>query len=188
MSTTASPSASKQGHALLKIIIHGTGGLLAVFSALELVFVLGTVALVFTRPETQDLLHWGVLLFLIPVALLFAALMWAGYRMCRQISATTAANFAFIFSFLLAKIFYHFLPQNLPAFITEHIGNNISHRKDDLSYRAVLGFIAFFVFYFVIKEILLQILDLNNSGRPKNPEISGPDVPEFPKKSPLIPL
>jgi hypothetical protein len=162
--------------------------MLAFFSALELLFVLGTIALVFTQAETQNLLQWGVLLFFIPMAMFCAALMWAGYRMCRQISATTVANFAFIFSFLLAKVFYHFLPRNLPRLITDHIGNKISHGDDDISWRTVLAFIAFFIFYFVIKEIFLQVLGLNHSGRPQNLEIPGPDVPQFPEKSPLLPL
>ena len=102
-----------------------------------------------------------------------------GYGMFRRANATSISNFTFIFSFLTARALYYLLPLNLPKFLADHVGNDAPFlgqgSQNGISYRGTLAFVAFLIFYNVVKAYLLSVLELNPSKLPQNPRPSASD-------------
>ena len=112
----------------------------------------------------------------------------AGYDMFRRVDATAVANFAFIYAAIFARILYLILPTDLPKIIHALWEN----APAPIFHRGFLAFVAFFILWHLIKSTLLRILDLNPPGTPRKlppTDVSlDSNIPEFPKKSPLIGL
>jgi hypothetical protein len=92
-----------------------------------------------------------------------------GYRMFRKVDAGAAAIFAFIFSFLTAVAFHHFLLR-APVLGQHPVGW-------PWSYRATLSLIVFLTFQRIINAYLLRILVFNTPNPPPNPPSSAPAGP-----------
>ena len=113
-----------------------------------------------------------------------------------ELNARTVANFSSLFALFWAIDWYHILPAYLPNAIADYCRSHpqlapFAEQGPGFSYRAVLSFIAYFVFYKLIKAYLMRILDLNDPNPLRdlpNPPPPDPDTPEFPRKSPLVQL
>jgi len=104
-----------------------------------------------------------------------------GYDMYRKVSSTTVPYFSFLFALILASVWYHLLPANLPAHIASFCRENallanLAGQGDHpvQTYRGTLAFLCFVLFYNLIKAYLFQILGLNSSA-PQDPTPPGPD-------------
>lgn len=192
MSDPASPSS--RSHAALVWLIRGTGALVAIPS---IVFALGSVIvlpffIIGTVRTGGGWMEVGLMSGLMLVGLLFyGVLAKVGYDMFRKVNGTTISNFAFIFSVLVARTLYYFLPVNYPRFVGDYVGNNPFFEQGDgpgITYRVTLGFIVFLLFYNLIKPYLLRTLGLSGSNPPQNRPPTDPEVPQFPQKSPLVQL
>jgi hypothetical protein len=176
-------SESARRHFALVWLIRGTGVLLALCSAITAFII---VAGQFERPDIHSwasriLCSVGVACFV----LVFGIISKIGCDMFRNLNTTTLANFSFTFAVLLATAWYHLLPPHLPKSIADYFASNSPFVED---YRRFLSYIAFFLFYKLIKAYLMQNLGLNASNPPQNRPPIDPETPEFPRKSPLVQL
>jgi len=176
-------------HSALSWLIRGTGASLAIGSMIAMVCFVGGMIIGAIRGETGTLGWIGAAIAILFVASFLGLVFKRGYNMFRKINAMTVADFSSVFALLLAMAWYHLLPPHLPQVIADFCARNaflapFSEQGRGLTYRGVFSFIAFFVFYKLIKAYLMQALDLNVP----NPPSSDPDISEFPRKSPLVQL
>ena len=106
---------------------------------------------------------------LLPILGLFLStvLFIMGYRMVRQISHVTVANFACIYSILLTGLFIYFLTEGMVRSIGEAIGMKGSqwdwfYHPDLPLFRIVLVLIAFLIFHYGIKHLFIWLLKLES--------------------------
>ena len=74
------------------------------------------------------------------------------------------------------------MPAQLPQFILAYPLVVLLVNRDTLS------LIVFWILWHAIKVVLLRVLELNPPNPPQNLPPIDPDIPEFPRKSPLIQL
>jgi hypothetical protein len=199
----ASAPQPAQPHAALIWLIRGTGAILAIPSAMLIIFAVVVMPIMIIINPHRPAFGWmeiGIGFSIMILGLLFYGFIAKiGFDMFRKVNATTIANFAFIFSFLTAHTLYHVLPLNLPNFLVDHVGKDAiffgQGTGPEISYRATLAFFAFLIFYNVLKAYLLRVLELNAPIPPQNPPSSAPDDPFVPfdpydlsKNGPLRPL
>lgn len=181
---------SHQAQAVLRGMIRGTGAFIAAAAALFLVVILPLIWMVF-HSTAMPRPHLGWIGWLLGVlgAALYLIFFLVGYRMFRTVNVVTVSNFAFVYAYLLAKTWHHFLPPNLPEAWARHLGKSpflAQGNEPGIHYRGLLAIAAFFVFYILIKDCLLRVLNL---GKPSSPSTElDASIPEFPRKSPLIEL
>jgi len=94
--------------------------------------------------------------------------------------ANSVSNFSFIFAILFAYNLYHLMPPASKP-VPGHVG-----WMTLLLNREFLCMIAFWSLWLGLKFFLRRLLELNRPVSP--PPTDDPDIPEFPQKSPLIPL
>jgi hypothetical protein len=166
-------SDSARRHIALIWLIRVTGVLIAVSSAyVALVMLYAVIMILFRppRPPPPDLTGWlGVECMGLLLAFLSGSFCCVGWRMLRKTNSDAVAVFAFIFSFLTAVAFHHFLLR-APVLGHHPVGW-------PWSYRAMLSLIAFLIFQRVIKAYLLRVLVLNPPKPPQNPPPSDPKEP-----------
>lgn len=181
-----------QRHLALIWLIRGTGALIALCSA---IIAFGIVAYQFERPDVDSWISRivcsvGVFLFV----LLFGFISKRGCDMSRKLNPITLADFSSVFALFVAVDWYQFLPPHLPKAVVDYFGSNPFFYPFDeqrspggLTYRAALSYVAFFIFYKLIKASLLKILDLNPPASPQNPVPLVPSVPPNPS-DPFVPF
>jgi hypothetical protein len=177
-----SPSPMPSSHLALAWFIRGTGAAIALPSAVMAVFAIFMVVIdLFRHGEPQ---HWLMLLFVLLPLLMFGGLFLVGYCMWRRIDSVTLANFSFIFSLLTARALYHLLPVPLPKILVAVVGTGFPFLQPGdlgLSYRATFSFVAFFIFYHVLKAYLKRAFE---------PRLANPPPPRrqtyFPPLNPRI--
>lgn len=199
--SVAAPQPSRS-HAALIWLIRGTFIVTAIFLAIFLLFILVAVPFSIIFRESANASNpMGYRLTMVFVGLIlilfYGFIVKRNYHNFRKdfwkVNADTVANFSIVFALLLAIDWHHFLPPNLPQAIVHRFGSNgflasLLEPGPGIHYRGVLSIIAFFLFNKLIKAYLMRVLDLNSPQPPQNPPPSDPDIPEFPKKSPLIQL
>ena len=161
--------------AALVWLIRGTYLITAIFCVLWLLFVLIVPLAAFLKNITDVTNPWGYRLTLVLFEL--ALILAYGFVLKRNLhnirnfftieEADAAANFAVVFGLLLALDWYYLLPV-VPC-------------------RGVLAVGVFLLFSKLIKAYLKQVLGLNDPRPPQNPP-GDRHIPEFPQKSPLLPL
>ena len=175
-------------HPALIWLIRGTGAIIAIPSAMLILFAVVVMPIMIIINPHRPAIGWmqiGIGFSIMILGLLFYGFIAkVGYDMFRKVNAATIANFSFIFSFLTAYTLYHVLPSNLPKFLADHVGKDAiffgQGTGPEISYRATLAFLAFLIFYHVIKAYLLRVLELNAPIPPQNPPSSGPEEPFVP--------
>jgi hypothetical protein len=184
-----------QPHAALRWMIRGTGALIALVSVVALGIMLFGVISEAIRNHGATLPLALIVLLLVGGVLM--TIFSRGMRMWQKANESTDADFASVFALLLAVAWYHLLPVNLPKVVIDYFGNNpffapFRPGQTGTSYRSILSFLAFYLFYRLIKAYLVQVFNLTPSAPPQTPPAdSGPTdatTPEFPQRSPLVPL
>ena len=167
-------------------LIHGTGALLAVASVVMALcsiveMIIGTI-----HGGTGTLGSFGALFAILIVGLFFGVIFITGRRMYKDINKNTISDFAFLFAVFIAVIFYHSLPVHFPEVIANYFGYNSTATQNDLTYRNVWAFVTWYLFWRLIKSYLMQVFELGAVSAP-NPSVDS-DIPQFPKRSPLVEL
>jgi hypothetical protein len=170
-----------QPHTALIWLIRCTGFIIV--APLILVLVVAPIGIM-RAIYGPGLPSWMLVFVTLLAVLIYGVIVKVGYAKFRKVQVISVANFAFIFAYLAAKDLYHLLPLNLPKFIADYVGDRSPFLSQDdshgISYRTTLAFIAFLIFYNVIKHYLEQVLELNPPNPPQNLPPSDPDVPEEP--------
>jgi len=97
----------------------------------------------------------------------FAVLFIIGYRMLRQVSHATVANFCFILASLLTALFTVFMSEGIIDAVGETRGMkgdkwNWLYHPDLPLLRIVLALVAFLASYYLVKLILVRLLGLHH--------------------------
>jgi hypothetical protein len=89
--------------------------------------------------------------------------------MYQNVGQTTLSYFIFIFSVLVAITFYQFLPLHLPQNVTEYVGGHVpflAHgNRLGIVYRVIFAAITFFIFYAMMEEFLLRVIEFKTPTR-----------------------
>ncbi len=98
---------------------------------------------------------------------LFAVLFVIGYRMLRQVSHVTVANFCFILASVLTALFTLFMSEGIIEAVGETMGMkgdgwNWLYHPDLPLLRIVLALVAFLSIYYLVKLILVRLLGLHH--------------------------
>jgi hypothetical protein len=194
-----SPDAARNHRALI-YLIRGTGVLVASAAALAAIYFSLHCFLDALRGEMGTLGWPGVFIAIGIIAGVLGVISHAGYGMWLWVDTTSVANFAFVFAMLLAVGWYHLLPANLPKAVIDYFGDNpffapFRESNPNPSYKAALSYLAFFVFYKLIKAFVVQKLRMNAVVPPKEPPFSGSSGPFVPfnpydlsQNKPVLPL
>jgi hypothetical protein len=178
---SASAPQPAQSHAALIWLVRGTGVLIAIPSAYILIETIWALPRMVHGLMSETLVEKISKFCMMLLILLFeVGFLRIGYGMFRKVDAGAVTIFAFIFSFLTAVAFHHFLLR--APFLGHH------SVWWPWSYRATLSLIAFLALQRVTKAYLLRVLEPNLSNPPQNPPPIDPETPEFPGKSPLVQL
>lgn len=195
-------------HAALIWLIRGTYVITAIFAAILLLAIMvalpmGAVGETITDASNSWAFRITMAFAVLTTILLFGLIMkkvfYEGFRKdFRKVNTDSVANFSSIFALLLAIDWYLVLPPHLPKAIVDYFGSNPFFYPFDEqrspggpTYRGMLSFVAFYIFFRLIKAYLMHILDLDSPEPPQNlptPPPTDPDIPEFPQKSPLVQL
>jgi hypothetical protein len=202
MPALASQPAPK--HAALVWLVRGTSFVANVFGVIVLLFIWVVPVMLFFKAVTDASNSEGyritMFFFGLVLALFYGFIVkriYDSFRKCRwELNAKTVANFSSLFALFLAIDWYHILPAHLPKLIADYCRSHpplvpFAEEGPGFTYRAVLSFIAFFVFYKLIKAELMRILDSDIPNSPQNlpnPPPPDADTPEYPQKSPLVQL
>jgi hypothetical protein len=181
MSMTSSAPASTRAHRLLQGLIRGTGALIAGVSVIAIVYFVCGIMVDAIHGRMGSLGWIGLFIAILIAGIVLGLFFKIGYEMFQKLNAITVANFVFTLSIVFGWDFYHLL-----------LLSRVPNRVTGFDERQSITFIACYFFYRITKAILLRVLGLNTPDSapnfPPNPKIPGPDVPEFPEKSPLVPL
>jgi hypothetical protein len=186
MPSTALPSS--RPHAALIWLIRGAGALLAAIATLTAISYISYMVITAVRNGTGNLGWWGVLAAALVIAVLLGLIAKTGYDMFSKLNGITVTNFSFLFAALVALAWYHSLPTHLSKAMLDYFRSNPflipfadSHGVTD---RSVVSYLAFFLFYKLIKAYLLQVLDLDPAQSSQKllspPSSSLPDGPFVP--------
>ncbi len=183
------PYSRKQ--AAIRGLIRGAGAMMAGASAVIMLYLLGVMARGAFHGEDGKLGWIGWLLSSLVVIILFGLFIQRGYRMYQTITPSLVADFASIVALIFAVAWYHILPPHLPAVVVDYFSRDAALASlvepgPGPSYRGLLAILAFHIFFKLIKAYLLQVLGFNPSGQNQPPD--EPNIPEFPRKSPLVEL
>ncbi len=167
MSATSQPP---QSHLLLIRLIRGLGALFAGGIALTLVYATYSI-IAGALHEQMGSLGWFGVFFCLSTMFGFLGLFFAvSLSIFREVNAKTVPEFAALFSLLAAIDFYYWWPLLYPQYSD---GKNLS-------------FLVFVFLFRLVKDILLHVLRL---GPPSLSSVKpSVDIPEFPKRSPLVGL
>jgi len=158
----AQPQPAPRNHAVLRGIIRGTGALVFLCSGMALVSFV--VYLITGLVDGSGTYGWLKLLIEFMMAVFFGLFTKVGFEMFREVNAISVSNFAFIFSVLQTAVFYQFMPQSLPKALADAVGNSsffASVSQPPFNFRSACAFVAFFIFWHVIKICLMRILGLH---------------------------
>jgi len=193
-------SDAAQSHRALIYLIRGTGASVAGVMALAAIY-FSILCVIGAVQGGMGALGWpGVFIAIAIITGVLGLISYVGYGMWLRVDTISVANFAFVFAMLLAVGWYHLLPANLPKAVIEYFWDNpffypFREPNPNPSYRALLSYFAFFLFYKLIKACVVEKLRLNAAPPPKEPPSSGscgPFIPFNPydlsKNPPLLPL
>jgi hypothetical protein len=180
-------------HLVLIYLIRGTGACITAVTALFALYLSIRCVIDAFRGEMGTAGWPGILFAVTVIVSVMGLISYVGYGMWLRVDESVLANFAFVFAFLLAVVWYHLLPTNLPRVIIDYFGNNpffvpFRGSNPNPSYRAALSYLAFFLFYKLIRAYLFQVFDFKPQARANSLPTDDPSIPEFPQKSPLVEL
>jgi hypothetical protein len=185
-------------HAALIWLIRGTYVVIAIFFAVFLLGILVALPVVALFRQITDIsnpLGYRITMvgFGLILILFYGFIVKRNYHNFRhdfgKVNADTAANFSFVFALLLVIDWYHLLPPHLPKAINEHLWDFFRDQGDNpgVSYRYLWSFLAFFLFNKLIRDYVMQVLNLNSPNPPQNSIPSVPSVPPDPS-DPFVPF
>src|SRR5260221_6049734 len=198
---TATTFQPPRSHIALEWLIRGTNALFAVMAtaflcligvSFFLLLITKTIS-IFLPPGQATSHHYDTVLQAIPLilalgmAIPFVRYSRMGRDMWQSVNKDNTGFFVLLFAYLIAHVFYYAMPFNLPKTLNDHLWIIFQSREGDHgAYRFLWSMIVFFLFRHLIKSYLMRAFKLDSPAR--KPPSDDPTIPEFPQKSPLVPL